>query len=166
MAKSFTFGALIASALCFSSLLSSALATAGLYVEGKVYCDTCRVEFETKLSEVIPGTRVKLECKNRENNTLTYAVEGVTDASGIYRLPVEGEHEEDLCEVKLIKSGKPDCAEAFKSVDHARVLLTHNVGVVQPTRYTNPLGFMKQKASPECGKVLQDMGFVPLDNLV
>ncbi|OAY54790.1 olee1-like protein [Manihot esculenta] len=163
MASTFTFTALVASALCFFSLLSNALAASGLNVEGKVYCDTCRVEFETKISEMISGATVKLECKNRENNTLTYAVEGVTDNKGIYRLPVEGDHEEDICEVRLIKSGRADCSEQFKIVDRARILLTKNVGMVQTTRYANPLGFMKKKASPQCAQVLKDMGFVPID---
>ncbi|KAF2287326.1 hypothetical protein GH714_039635 [Hevea brasiliensis] len=163
MARIFTFTAIIASALCFSSFLNFALASTALYVEGRVYCDTCRVEFETKISELISGATVKLECKNRENNTLTYAVEGVTDVKGVYRLPVEGDHEEDICEVRLMKSGMADCTEPFKSADRARILLTKNVGVVQPTRYANPLGFMKKEAYPECRNVLKDMGFVPLD---
>ncbi|KAF2286110.1 hypothetical protein GH714_010442 [Hevea brasiliensis] len=162
MARSFTFGTLIALALCFSSPLSFAMAS-GLYVEGKVYCDTCRVEFETKLSEFISGATVKLECKNSENNTITYAVEGVTGAQGNYRIPVEGDHEDDICEVRLIKSGMADCTEPFKSVDRARIVLTKNVGVVQPARYANPLGFMKKEANPECGNVLKDMGFLPLN---
>ncbi|KDP32532.1 hypothetical protein JCGZ_14735 [Jatropha curcas] len=161
MAKSFAFAGLIASALCFSSLFSYAFAGANMFVEGKVYCDVCRVEFETKLSEPIKGAVVKLECKIRENNTLTYAVEGETDPQGIYRLPVEGEHEEDICEVRLVKSGMTDCIEPFKSTDRARILLSQNVGVVQASRYANPLGYMKKEANPNCGQVLLDMGFLP-----
>jgi hypothetical protein len=52
MAKSFTIAAFV---LCFSSLLISAYAADYLNVEGKVYCDPCRVEFQTKISEGIPG---------------------------------------------------------------------------------------------------------------
>jgi len=52
MAKSFTIAAFV---LCFSSLLISAYAADYLDVEGKVYCDPCRVEFQTKISEGIPG---------------------------------------------------------------------------------------------------------------
>ncbi|XP_050228855.1 anther-specific protein LAT52-like [Mercurialis annua] len=155
----FTFAALVASALCFSV----AFAVDGIYVQGKVYCDVCRVEFETKISEPILGTSVNLECKNRENNTVTFTAEGTTDAEGIYKIPVVGDHEDDICEVRLVKSGRVDCSETFKTVDRARVLLTNNGGVVQKNRFANSLGFMTAKASPNCGKTLQDMGFLPLE---
>jgi hypothetical protein len=57
MAKCFTVAAFVATALCFSSVLISAYAADYLDVEGKVYCDTCRVEFQTKISDAIPGKR-------------------------------------------------------------------------------------------------------------
>lgn len=110
---------------------------------------------------------MKLECHDRDNNSLTFSAEGVTNDKGVYRLPVdEGDYEQDICEVKLIKSGMADCNEPFKTTDRARVLLTKNVGVVQSTRYANPLGFMKKEVNPECGEVLKSMGFVPLNVVV
>ena len=49
--------ALVSLAICLSSLLSFANAEDTFFVEGKVYCDTCRVEFETRLSEPIKGIK-------------------------------------------------------------------------------------------------------------
>ncbi|KAJ6886756.1 hypothetical protein NC651_027188 [Populus alba x Populus x berolinensis] len=163
MAQCFTVAAFVATALCFSSVLISAYAADYLDVEGKVYCDTCRVEFQTKISDAIPGAKVKLVCNNRENGTLTYTVEGTTDSSGTYRLPVAGDHEEDICEVRLVESSRADCNEPFKSVDSARILLTKNVGVVDNLRYANALGYMKKVAEPECAEVLKEMGFLPVE---
>ncbi|XP_065864697.1 olee1-like protein [Euphorbia lathyris] len=162
MAKSFPSHLLpISIALCLSSFISIAIShSTPMYAEGKVYCDDCRVEFLTKLSSFIPGSTVKLECRSRTNNTLSYAVEGKTDEVGVYRLPVEGDHEEDICEVKLIKSGWANCTEIFNSrPEDARVLLTNNVGVLQASRFVNPLGFKTSLANHACGEVLQQMGF-------
>lgn len=54
MAKSFEAVALVA-ALCFVSLVGFAQCNDYLTVQGKVYCDTCRVQFETKVTEYLPG---------------------------------------------------------------------------------------------------------------
>ncbi|KAJ4821902.1 hypothetical protein Tsubulata_032190 [Turnera subulata] len=165
MAKSFAIAALVATALCFSSLLISANAKKSdtLFVEGRVYCDTCRVEFQTKLSEPLGGVKVRLECNSRENGTLTFSEEGVTDKGGSYTLSVRGDHEEDICQIKLLSSPRADCNEQFQSTDMARILITRNVGVAEPKRYANALGFKIKTALPECDKVLTDMGFLPLE---
>ncbi|CAK7327677.1 unnamed protein product [Dovyalis caffra] len=160
MAKCFTIAAFV---LCFASILISAYATENLHVEGRVYCDPCRVEFQTKISEGIPDAKVKLVCTSRENGTETYSVEGTTDSSGTYRLTVVGDYEEDICEVRLMKSPRADCSEPFKSIDSARILLTKNVGVLDKLRYVNALGFMTKVARPECAEVLQEMGFLPIE---
>ncbi|CAN0921691.1 Olee1-like protein [Linum grandiflorum] len=129
-----------------------------MFVEGKVYCDPCRVEFPVKISTMMAGARVSLECLSRENNTVTYKVEGETDKSGTYKLPVVADHEEDLCDVKLLKSPRDDCKEKFRFIDKARVLLTNNMGVVQPICYANPIGFMTATTDPRCEKLMQEMG--------
>ncbi|KAJ4821903.1 hypothetical protein Tsubulata_032191 [Turnera subulata] len=163
MAKSNAIAALIAVALCISSLLISAQAGHDfLFVEGRVYCDPCRVEFHTPLSEPLQGVNVRLDCRSRENGTLTYTEDGVTDPSGLYVLPVEGDHEEDICEIKLLSSPRADCNEQFSSTDMARILITKNVGVAENTRYANAIGFKSKVALPACDKVLTDMGFLPL----
>ncbi|KAF8364754.1 hypothetical protein HHK36_023536 [Tetracentron sinense] len=149
------------SALCFLSLLGFAYADSLFYVQGKVYCDTCRAQFETKVSEYIPGAKVRLECKDREGGQPTYSIDGETDATGTYRLPVEGDHEEEICEVVLVKSSNPDCAERLPGRDRARVLVTANNGISSAARFANSLGFMKKEALPQCPQVLKELGIVP-----
>ncbi|CAK7356862.1 unnamed protein product [Dovyalis caffra] len=178
MAKLFRAVAVFAAALCFSSFLSSASAHDDyIYVEGKVYCDVCRVEFETPISvglsdevmiivymneyEYDVGATVNLECRNQENDTLTYSLKGKTDSNGIYSLPVKGDHEEDICEVKLVKSPREDCNEVFKSAHSAKVVVSKNMGAVEPVRFANALGFMQKEVNPNCGKILRSMGFLP-----
>ncbi|KAJ8898582.1 hypothetical protein K2173_001479 [Erythroxylum novogranatense] len=154
MAKSYLI------ALCFYSILSYAYADSWM-VEGKVYCDSCRVEFETKLTQSLPGATVRLECRERDNGTVTYTVEGISDSKGSYHMEVPGEHEDEICEVKTVKSSREDCGEPFKGNVRARILLTKNVGVLGRRRFANPLGFMTKKPHTECNKVLEDMGFLP-----
>jgi len=155
--------ALVSLAICLSSLLSFSYAEDTFFVEGKVYCDTCRVEFETKLSEPIKGATVNLECRNRTvDGSITYSQETVTDESGKYSFPVEGDHEEEICEVRVIKSPRADCNEYMEAWKKARVVLTKKDGVLQPLRFANSLGFLKKEAVPGCAEVLKAMGFLPL----
>ncbi|KAF5729749.1 putative Anther-specific protein LAT52 precursor [Tripterygium wilfordii] len=182
MAKNVAATALFMAAaaiLCFSSLASatargsisaptSAPASAPasndiLYVEGRVYCDTCRVQFETKLTEYMEGASVRLECRNRTTDKITYTFEDLTDSNGIYHIPVEGDHEEEICEVRLLKSSRDDCSETTTGRRVGRVLITKNVGVATPIRYANSLGFLQKVALPGCIKELQGLGFLPLD---
>ncbi|KAJ0018110.1 hypothetical protein Pint_10400 [Pistacia integerrima] len=154
---------ILASAFCFLSLLDLAYGDKQpkFSVEGRVYCDTCRVQFITRLTQFMEGATVRLECKKRGDEAVVSLVEGKTDSSGTYKLPVEGEHEEELCDIKLISSSMPDCSEEPKELHadtHARVSLTDNNGIVSKTRKANPLGFLKEKPLPECPKVLQDLG--------
>ncbi|CAN1145853.1 Olee1-like protein [Linum perenne] len=141
------------------SIISSVNATGEkMFVEGKVYCDPCRVEFPTKISTMLAGARVNLACLSRENNTITYHIEGLTDKTGTYKLPVVKDHEEDLCDVKLMKSPKDDCKEKFRFIDKARVLLTENMGSVNPVIYANPIGYMTATTDPRCAKIMEEMG--------
>ncbi|XWS16895.1 hypothetical protein CRYUN_Cryun33cG0020700 [Craigia yunnanensis] len=156
--------ALVSLAICLiSSLLCFAYAADTFFVEGKVYCDTCRVEFETRLSEPIKGVTVNLECRNRTEGSITYNQEAVTDESGKYRIPVEGDHEEEICEVSVIKSPREDCNEFMEAWKKARIVLTKNDGVCEPLRFANSLGFLKKEAVPGCAEILKEMGFLPLN---
>ncbi|KAA8519664.1 hypothetical protein F0562_013891 [Nyssa sinensis] len=164
-AKSFQPVTLFASALCLFSLLAFAHSKDSHFlVEGEVYCDTCRSQFITRLSETMPGAKVRLECRTREDGEVTYSIEGETDEKGIYHLRVEGEHEEEICEVKLVKSSKPDCEEISTegwAKTSSRISLTSNNGIVSDVRHANPLGFMAKKALPECVPVYKEMGMLP-----
>ncbi|KAE8692254.1 hypothetical protein F3Y22_tig00110847pilonHSYRG00093 [Hibiscus syriacus] len=132
-------------------------------IVGRVYCDTCRVEFETKLSEPINGAVVKLECKNRTTEATTYqSNEIATNPSGEYRIEVTGDYEDSDCDINLIRSPRDDCSEPTESWRKARVVLTARDGISGELRYPNNLGFKKKEALPGCKKVLTDMGYYEL----
>ncbi|GMH27120.1 hypothetical protein Nepgr_028963 [Nepenthes gracilis] len=165
MAKSHNL-LIVASALCFLSLVGiSRCHSDRFFVEGQVYCDTCRIEFVTRVSEFLEGARVRLECRNRTGGDIAYTREGVTDKNGRYSLPIDGDFEDDICEVTLVKSPREDCSEL--PIDPfarqaAKVSLTSNNGVVDPIRSANPLGFMISNPLPECHEVLKELAL--LDN--
>ncbi|XP_002522577.2 olee1-like protein [Ricinus communis] len=154
----------LASAICFLCLLSIAHGESHFTVEGKVYCDTCRVQFITKATSYIKGARVRLECKDREGGAITFSAEAETDATGTYHIPVNGEHEEELCEIIPLKSPDPDCNEINQDPfvkKAAQITLTNHNGIASPTRSANPIGFLKQQAVPECSGILREMGITP-----
>ncbi|CAA0816039.1 Pollen Ole e 1 allergen and extensin family protein [Striga hermonthica] len=126
-------------------------------VEGDVYCDPCRVQFQNPLSEKLAGAAVKLECVNLETKAVTYSVEGVTDGTGKYSLKVSGDHENDSCSVKAVKSPKPECSEPLTDVELSRVDLTENIGIHSDVRFANPIGFMTKDPHAQCISVLQDI---------
>ncbi|KAL3739901.1 hypothetical protein ACJRO7_021212 [Eucalyptus globulus] len=161
MAKSLQAIIFLASALSFLSLLGAVYGDSRFFVEGKVYCDTCRTQFITKVSKDMPDAKVRLECKEREGGSVTYSIEGVTDNTGTYRLPVDGEHEEEICEIVLVKSSQPGCEEVSNDPflrKTARISLTKNNGMATPVRQANPLGYMKNESLPECADVLRELG--------
>ncbi|KAE8671051.1 Anther-specific protein LAT52 [Hibiscus syriacus] len=150
---------MVLTSISISSLISFALAAEKFNVVGKVYCDTCRVEFETKLSEPIPGATVKLECRKVRDEAVTFSREAVTNVMGGYSIPVEGDHEAEICKVSVDKSTRPDCNEKMESWEKSQVELTTQDGLADPLRTANNLGFMKKEALPGCPQVLKEMGF-------
>ncbi|GMI63591.1 hypothetical protein like AT4G18596 [Hibiscus trionum] len=164
MAKVSQF-ALVSLAICLSSLLGLAVAAEEKFiVEGKVYCDTCRVEFETKISQPIKGALVNLECRNRTDiRTITLTKDVVTDKAGAYKIAVEGDHEEEICDVSLVKSPRADCNDPTEAWRKSRVVLTTKDGVDGPQRYANNLGFKRKQALPECVQVLKEIGYYEVE---
>ncbi|XP_059645813.1 olee1-like protein [Cornus florida] len=158
MAKVF---ALVASVLCLLALSGFAHAAGkkkdGKFtVEGKVYCDPCRVQFVTKISQFLEGAHVVLLCKDEETGNVTYSVNGQSGKDGSYSLKVEGDHGDEICEVKVATSPQPDtCGEAMDET--APVTLTDN-GMSTDIRYANYIGFMKKDPDAECPKVLEELG--------
>ncbi|PPD79689.1 hypothetical protein GOBAR_DD23379 [Gossypium barbadense] len=100
---------------------------------------------------------------NRTDERIVYSKDAVSDKLGMYSIPVEDDHEDELCEVRLIESPRNNCNEMMESWRKARVGQTRRDGVTDLTRQTNNLGF---KIKPEdvdtkaCVKVLEEMGFV------
>ncbi|KAK8647825.1 hypothetical protein V6N13_121552 [Hibiscus sabdariffa] len=160
--------ALLYFALCVSSSLSFAYGKGApkpgkFVVIGRVYCDTCRVEFETKLSEPISGATVVLECRNRTTGSYTYrSLNLLTDKDGYYKIQVEGEFGDSDCDVSLVKSPRPDCSEPTEVWRKARVVLSAEDGISSDIRFANNLGFKKKEALPECKKILTEMGYYEL----
>ncbi|XP_058092674.1 olee1-like protein [Magnolia sinica] len=127
-------------------------------VEGKVYCDTYRIRFKTRVSENIAGAKVRIECIDRSTGLMTYSIGGLTDESGTYWIPVEGDHQADICEVVAIGSNHPNCNEVDLGRDRARVLLTKNNGISSHSRYVNALGFMKKETLDVCPDIFKELG--------
>lgn len=104
---------------------------------------------------------MRLECRDSEGGKLTYSVDGLTDASGSYSIKVDGDHEEEVCEVALVESSDHECAEIDKEnflKKTARVGLTKDNGISSDKRMANPLGFMVKDRLPECTEVLRELG--------
>ncbi|KAI4323006.1 hypothetical protein L6164_022650 [Bauhinia variegata] len=161
MAKSFAFFALLVSVVCFSSLLDLAQANKEkFHVEGKIYCDPCRLEFENRLSTPLPGATVVLECKYENNETVTFkSKEVVTDQNGHYNIEAEGDHpEEENCKVTALKSSHPECNDPMSGMESDRIVLTKNMGVRSKSRFVNSLGFMpKQVTNDQCKIVVAEL---------
>ncbi|KAK1382181.1 Major pollen allergen Ole e 1 [Heracleum sosnowskyi] len=115
-----------------------------------------------KLSSFLKGATVRLECRNLEQDTiLTFKGEATTDATGTYHISADGDYEDDICEVKLVKSPDPDCSDVSDkkhAKDAARVSLATNSGMASDVRMANPIGFMRKVANPECDQLLAQMG--------
>ncbi|OVA10794.1 Pollen Ole e 1 allergen/extensin [Macleaya cordata] len=152
----------LAAALCF---LSVAYAN-DFHVEGKIYCDTCRAGFETEVTEPIKGAKVLLECRDREGGHLTFTADGETDEKGIYSIAVDGDHEEEVCEVEAKESPRTDCNTPVPGRSRGRVLITANNGIPSPVRFVNSLGFLKKEPLASCPKVIAALGLTPEDIMV
>ncbi|XP_057795962.1 anther-specific protein LAT52-like [Salvia miltiorrhiza] len=144
-------------AICFLSL-AHAHAHDVFNVEGDVYCDPCRVQFVTELSKKLPGATVRVECTDLVTKAVTYSAEGITGPDGHYSLEVTGDHENDNCEVSVVKSPSGDCSEPMGELEKSRIECTTNSGIHAAVRYANPIGFMTKAADPHCAPVLFNMG--------
>jgi len=110
---------------------------------------------------VFIGVNVTLECINEYNNTMTYMKNSTTDAIGLYRISVHGDHEDNICVVVANSPNEGRCKEAMPNKSD-RIILTNNMGAASRARYVNPLGFMTQTIDSECNVIVHELG---LDNL-
>lgn len=124
------------------------------------------MQFQTVLViDWFAGATVRLECKEREGGRVTFSKEAETNENGSYRISVEGDHEEEICEVVLVKSGDPNCSEIHREAYHdmnARVSLTKNNGIASDVREANPLGFLRKEKLDVCSEVLRELGITSL----
>ncbi|CAH9081193.1 unnamed protein product [Cuscuta epithymum] len=166
MANKIQSAFLIAGVICLVSLLSFADAddVPHFKVVGTVYCDTCRAKFVTRVSERMSGAKVRLECYNVTGGKLTYTADGETDSNGVYNIDAVGEHEEEFCGVKPIKSSKEDCTEIIQdgwAKEFTRVTLTTKNGIADKTRNVNPILYLKDKPLPVCPEVFKELHYIP-----
>ncbi|XP_027344085.1 olee1-like protein [Abrus precatorius] len=165
MEKSFAV-ALLVSAFCFSSALARntpADSNDTFFVEGKIYCDPCRFEFESRLSYPLADVKITLQCTKEESDNVILVKEAKTDANGKYSIPVDGDHEEERCMVTAEAPTEGKCKSSM-TIKSDRILLTTNMGVSSLARYANPLGFMTQTADPQCSSVVSELELDKFDD--
>ncbi|CAM0957070.1 unnamed protein product [Alopecurus aequalis] len=124
-------------------------------VRGSVWCDTCRAGFETPASTYIAGAKVRVECKSKLTGTKTCSFEGHTVHTGTYNIPVDDEHEHELCESVLVSSPDMGCAKLVAGRERAPVFLNNNNGVASNVRLANALGFQKDTPLAACAQILK-----------
>ncbi|XP_051184246.1 pollen-specific protein C13 [Lolium perenne] len=129
------------------------------FVEGEVYCDTCRAGFVTNVTTPIQGAKVRLECRHfmTAAGTVERSAENVTDAAGNYKIELKDNRgSEEVCAVRLLSSPVPGCTEIDKGRDSAPVTLV-DAGLATKVRRASALGFLKTEPLPNCGKILSDL---------
>ncbi|GAV59281.1 Pollen_Ole_e_I domain-containing protein [Cephalotus follicularis] len=124
-------------------------------LQGRVYCDTCRAGFETPATTYIAGAKVKVECKDRKSLELKYSEEATTDSTGTYKMIVQEDHEDQLCDAMLVSSPQSDCSKFAPGRERARVILTRSKGIVSDIRYANTMGFMRDDIFSGCSKIME-----------
>ncbi|GAB4847305.1 hypothetical protein Ancab_026349 [Ancistrocladus abbreviatus] len=154
-----TTGKLLLALVALSALAATGVANRPLphqyTVEGKVYCDTCRCGFETSATVYIPGAKVRLECRGREDLRLMYSVNGETDSNGKFLIHVDEDHQEQICDVVLVSSPWGNCRTADPGRSSTRVIVTNNNGIRSYKRFANNMGFLRDHALPLCGELLK-----------
>ncbi|GJN15273.1 hypothetical protein PR202_gb02170 [Eleusine coracana subsp. coracana] len=143
-----------------SNVVVGAVRQDDFFVEGSVYCDTCRAGFVTNVTTPIAGARVRLECRHfmSASGAVERSAEGVTDAAGKYRVElVDNRGSEEVCAVALVSSPVPGCAEKEAGRDRATVELMQGAGLATTVRRANPLGFLKTQPLPICGQLLSSL---------
>ncbi|CAI0447716.1 unnamed protein product [Linum tenue] len=123
-------------------------------VRGKVYCDTCNFGFETPKSTSIAGATVRIVCKDRKSNKVVYQREGKTNSEGNYQIQVDEDHQDQVCDAKVVRSPQLDCFKTSSGRDQARVILTENNGIASRERYANAMGFSKEGTVAGCSQLL------------
>ncbi|CAL4952525.1 unnamed protein product [Urochloa decumbens] len=142
--------------LAVAGVASAVKDEGGFVVTGRVYCDPCRAGFETNVSKSVPGATVEVVCRPFGGSKETLKAEATTDEYGWYKLEIDQDHQEEICEAVLAKSSDPACAEVEEFRDRARVPLTSNNGIKQQgVRYANPIAFFPKEPRKDCGNILK-----------
>uniref|UniRef100_J3KXX2 Uncharacterized protein n=1 Tax=Oryza brachyantha TaxID=4533 RepID=J3KXX2_ORYBR len=102
------------------------------------------------------GSTVSVECRHFGGGPERLKAEATTDERGWYKVEIDQDHQEEICEAVLVKSGDPKCSETEQFRDRSRVPLTSNNGLKQNgVRYANPIAFFRKEPLADCGFILQ-----------
>lgn len=110
------------------------------------------------------GAEVILQCKDRTTNDLVYSKLGRTDSSGSYTILVDEDHENQICDAKLVSSPQHDCKEATPGRDQSRVILNRYNGIATDDRFVNNMGFMTKGVASGCAEILRQYQEFDNDN--
>ncbi|XP_021803486.1 olee1-like protein [Prunus avium] len=152
-------------AFCFLSLLSFAYSNTTddkIYLSGLVYCDNCQLKSMTEISKMIPGAKVRLEC--REGGDIKSSQEGETNQLGLYVFELDKSEEPvDDCQVTVLQSPDPECKISHEvdpnnksktapvATRKLNLLEGDSVVFIGPShRVSYPLGLVVDNARPEC----------------
>jgi len=124
-------------------------------VRGRVYCDSCRAGFETSASTYLQGAKVKLQCRQRHTQEILYEADAETDATGSYKIYVNKDQKNNVCDTMLVSSPHRFCKTADPGRDRSRVVLTGNNGIVSNDRYANNMGFLMDQPLSFCSQLMQ-----------
>ncbi|KAK4255886.1 hypothetical protein QN277_008822 [Acacia crassicarpa] len=143
---------IVSAALCFS-----AHGYNNTYnIQGRIYCDPCRLQQETRTSIPLKGVKVILQCKPIESGSVTYTNTGITDQNGMYIIPMEGDHKSDHCEILTDQTTHPSCSETVATKgDRVTVLMNTDVSSFS-TYFVRPLGFMSKELDPRCVQMVKE----------
>lgn len=103
----------------------------------------------------MPGAKVRVECRARATGAETCSFEGVTDATGTYKILVADEHEHEICESVLVESPDHACNKIVDGREKASVFLTRNNGIASDVRYANAMGFQKDTPLAFCASLMK-----------
>lgn len=88
-------------------------------------------------------------CRHFETQQLHHKAEATVNEWGWYKMEVSEDHREEICEVVLLRSPEPECAEIERFRDRSRVALTGNNGIKQGGLwYANPIAFFRKDPLP------------------
>ncbi|ONK75526.1 uncharacterized protein A4U43_C03F17810 [Asparagus officinalis] len=103
----------------------------------------------------LSSAKVRVQCRTRATSEKTCSFDGVTDATGTYKILVADEHEHDICESVLISSPDGSCQKIVQGRERAQVFLTHNNGMASDTRFANALGFERKTPFAFCAQLMK-----------
>ncbi|XP_030463353.1 protein DOWNSTREAM OF FLC-like [Syzygium oleosum] len=123
------------------------------YIQGTVYCDTCRFGFETPASHPIAGAAVRIECKDSTGTWLAYSVDTVTDSDGKWEATVEDDHDDQNCNAVLLSSPEAGCQTVDPGRGTATLILTRSNGAIASRHHANSMGCLKDEPLDGCANL-------------